>query len=307
MKRQHLIEAQEKFTPKLAEDFRKNGAIRLSAKNIQIIDCRFDNAEIIAAAQHWYPTNYRDDLKTDQALSAWERGVQVCLTAEPTDASAFHLEDEQAFQDTLSKVNLLEFQEEPKEFAFYYKGMPFYPLREPYPFVLPGYPMENTLYFRCLLLHYKQILEANEFLELQALPPEPELLAKLAQRYRGMLEKRAQKIYETWGNALNGKEVYFWGHGAAWRHFRHYFAGTKPRCILVDMENLNEKESRADGIALRHPRDLLREGAQALPSVMFARQEFADVWSKAVCSRYSSLISGKLMLCRLERYFLTSQ
>ncbi|MDR2050484.1 MAG: radical SAM protein [Deltaproteobacteria bacterium] len=299
MKRQHLIEAREKFTPGLAADFRKKGAIRLEGEIVEVRGHSFDNAEIVAAAEDWYPANYRDDLKTDQALPAREKGIQTRLEPDPGDPLAFRLDDEAAFNAALARIRPLRPEEDPLEFSFYYKGFSFKPLREPYPFVLPEHPEENLLYFRCLLLHYKQILDEDEFSKLRAASPEPGFLATLAQRYRGKLEERLNKIYENWGKALNGQEAYFWGHGAAWRHFRRHFAGARPRCFLVDAENGACVDSRVDGIPVRHPRDVLLEGGEALPSVMFARQEFAEEWSRAVRSKYAPLLAGELMLCRL--------
>jgi hypothetical protein len=156
-----------------------------------------------------------------------------------------------------------------------------------------------------MLLHYKQILDVDEFSKLQAASPESEFLTELAHRYRRKLEERSEecekKRLEEWGRALNGQETYFWGHGAAWRHFKHYFAGARPRCFLVDVASGCRTDSQVDGIPVRHPHDLLREGGEALPSVMFARQEFVEVWSRAVRSNYAPLLAGELMVCRLRR------
>lgn len=67
---------------------------------------------------------------------------------------------------------------------------------------------------------------------------------------------------------LEGREVYFWGHGGMFRRKRHVFAACKARCILSD---LKERPAFVDGLPVRHPDEVLGEG-EVLPIVIFGGQ-----------------------------------
>lgn len=298
MERQHLEESKEKFSPKLAKAFAEAGAIRIEEKSIEIFDGTFTKEQIIAAARDWYPTNYRDDLKADEALPKWEKGVQTCLEPDPAATDTFCLDTEEDFARALAGISQLPSPELPQEFAFYYKNWPFYPLREPYPFVMPNMPVENELYFRAMLLHYRQLVDDATFAALQAQKPTPQLLTELAHQYRQLVEDRYAAHVEALGQSLAGQEVYFWGYGAAWKHFGKYFAQTKARCFLADTSPCCDSQT-VDGIPVMSPQELVRQNAPALPSVMFVRNGFVQ-WGDKVTAEYPSLLKGDLHIVRFK-------
>ena len=301
MQRQHLEESTEKFTPHLAEEFSLAGGIRLDKKHIEIFDKTFTNAQIIAAAQDWYPTNYRDDLKADDTLNDWEKGVLVDLEPDQTEPLAFHLDTKDDFTKALGCIVRLAPDELPKEFSFYYKGWPFKPLREAYPFVLPNRPQENMLYYRAMLLHFRQILNDADFAELRAKPLTPEMLQGLAHSYRLAVASHYSKQAQRTAASLAGQRVYFWGHGAAWRSYASSFNALRPVCFLDDLQNSHAPE--VDGILVRSPEELLAENAPALPSVMFVREEHIS-WADKTRAKYGKLISGDLHVTILGQSLL---
>lgn len=296
MERQHLVESKEKFSPKLAEAFAEAGAIRIDDKNIEIFDGQFTNEQIIEAARDWYPANYRDDLKADETLPIREKGVQSCLEPDPAATDTFCLDTEEGFARALAGISQLPQQVIPQEYAFYYKGWPFYPLREPYPFVLPDMPVENLLYFRAMLLHFRQVVDDATFAAMQEQQPTPELLKSLAHQYRELIEVHYAAHVQALGQSLAGQEVYFWGPGATWKRFGKYFAQCKPRCFLADSPGSGECQT-VDGIAVESPRELVRKNAPALPSVMFIRSTYTQ-WADKVAAEYPSLVKGKLHIVR---------
>ena len=298
MERQHLVDSQEKFTPKLAEAFAKAGGIRLSEKSIALFDEQFTNSQIIEAARNWYPTNYRDDLKADETLPTWEKGVLTCLEPDPEDKYSFHLDTEEDFARALAAVVPVPPGQTPREFAFYYKNWPFYPLREPYPFVLPENPVENLLYHRAMLLHFRQILDDTAFAAMREQALTPELLQGLGHAYRKQVDARYDAYVRDLGRSLAGQEVYFWGHGAAWKRFGTYFSETKPRCFLVDLPAASAEQT-VDGIPVFSPEDVLQQNAPALPSVMFVRSNFAQ-WADKIRNDYAALIKNELHIVLLQ-------
>jgi len=293
MPRQHLEETVEKFTPQLARDFREAGAIRVDSKSIEIFDGQFTNAAIIKAAKDWYPTNYRDDLKADETLPAWEKGVLVDLEPDLDAPDVFRLDSEADFTTALASIKPLPPGAIPAEFAFLYKGWPFRPLREPYPFVLADRPEENLLYFRALLLHFRQIVDDATFERLRESVLSPEYLRGLAHYYRQLVRDRYAIYAEQLGASLAGQEAYFWGHGAAWRYYARFFDSVRPRCFLVDQPSHAAQPDTVDAIPVMNPCELLRQSAPALPSVMFVREPFVG-WGARVSHEYASLLDGPL-------------
>ena len=298
MERQHLVDSREKFTPALAEAFDKAGAIRLGEKSIEIFDGQFTNSQIIDAARDWYPTNYRDDLKADETLPSWEKGVLTNLEPDAEAQDTFHLDTEEDFDEALANIPLCQPHEVPTEFAFYYKNWPFYPLREPYPFVLPENPVANQLYFRAMLLHYRQILDDESFENLRNQQVTPAMLQMMAHQYRKQVAERYQGYVRSLGEKFAGQEVYFWGHGAAWQIYRQYFTKAKPLAFLVDIPT-EQKIDKVDGIPVYVAEDMLHNNAPARPSIMFVRSCFAQ-WADKVCADYSGLIDGPLQLVQMH-------
>ena len=173
---------------------------------------------------------------------------------------------------------------------------PYKLLRESYPFVLPNKPEENRLYFRAMLLHFRQILDDRAFAELCARPLTPALLQNLAHEYRQAIATYYEAQAQSLAAECVGQRVYFWGHGAAWRSYGKYFQDARPVCFLVDHTNCQETE--VDGIPVRSPDDLLAENAPALPGIMFVREEYAS-WAETVRAKYGKLISGDMRLAML--------
>ena len=184
----------------------------------------------------------------------------------------------------------------PLEFSFYYKNWPFKPLREPYPFVLPDRPEENRLYYRAMLLHFRQILDDAAFAELQARPVTPDLLQGLAHSYRQAVAAYYDEQARRIAAKLSGERVYFWGHGVAWRRYADLFAKARPDCFISDLPEDNARE--VDGIPVRTPEELLADNAPALPGVMFVREDFVS-WAAEASAKYPGLISGNLRVALL--------
>jgi hypothetical protein len=291
MSRQYLVETQEKFSPCLLDDFRKRGAVCLEAKrHIKVFDTVFSRAEIVAAANSWYPTNYRDDQKSDQTLAVWEKGILACLTPDPSDPAILRLDSEEAYRQALSCVGKIGMDEKPRVWSFWYRGMAFDPIKEPYPFVLVGHEEENRLYRHIMLIHFRQLLDDTSFAALEAEPITREYLTNLGQRYKDLLKKWHEKWIERLGRFLSGKCVYFVGYGVTWKRFRKYFAEAQPRCFVDCMDDTIPNEFSVDGIKVKHIGRLLQESAEPLPFVIFCKSFQADAFREMVRTRYKDLV-----------------
>ena len=88
---------------------------------------------------------------------------------------------------------------------------------------------------------------------------------------------------------LAEKEVYFWGCGAAYKEYRHFFAATRPQCILLDLPGAPQS---VDGIPVKNPAQL-GASAKRLPVVVFARTEYYGKIKKKLCGEYSALVEGE--------------
>ena len=133
---------------------------------------------------------------------------------------------------------------------------------------------------------YKKLYEEREFsLDWPELRLNPGLLAVAEVLYHTvgqvrLLQERMQEIparpspgyaatLHKEAARLSGREVYFWGRGDIYRRQKGLFAQTRPRCVLVDVEQGALPDS-VDGIPVRHPKDVLPSG-DILPIVVFVQ------------------------------------
>jgi hypothetical protein len=56
-------------------------------------------------------------------------------------------------------------------------------------------------------------------------------------RHRRSSPEELMRLTAWQADALEGREVYFWGCGEAWRRYQNFFSRTKPLAVLLDAEN----------------------------------------------------------------------
>ena len=88
---------------------------------------------------------------------------------------------------------------------------------------------------------------------------------------------------------LAGRDVYFWGCGAAYKKFQHIFATAKVRCIFVDLPNPPQS---VDGIPVRHPAELCAS-AKKLPMIVFTNARYRKAIKDKLHGEYSFLVAGE--------------
>jgi hypothetical protein len=102
--------------------------------------------------------------------------------------------------------------------------------------------------------------------------------------------------------ALAGREVYFFGCGAAYEANKHLFAASRPRAILVDMVPESGLPESVDGLPVRFARDVLPDAAakgEILPLVVFARKDWALRVAANLEKAYPAFAGDNMILCGL--------
>lgn len=85
------------------------------------------------------------------------------------------------------------------------------------------------------------------------------------------------------GQRLTGLAAYFWGGGEAWRMYKQYFKGVRPKTLLMDTPNA---PLDVDGIPVDHPDNCLREPCEKLPLVVFAQPQNSGFIIKKIIEKY---------------------
>ena len=91
-------------------------------------------------------------------------------------------------------------------------------------------------------------------------------------------------------SSFAGKEVYFWGCGATYKKYRHFFADAQVRCILFDLPNAPQS---VDGIPVKHPAELYKTSAERLPVIVFTRAMYCSTIEESLYGLYNSLVEGE--------------
>jgi hypothetical protein len=160
--------------------------------------------------------------------------------------------------------------------------MIFDPLYDHYPFVLKNNEEGNILYYRGLMLYFRWFMEDGEFSVLLERGYARERLTELTEQCIDLRERRIARYYTDESRKYDGREVYFWGAGAAWRQYRPLFAKAKPVAMLLDGEFLQRQNGKSiDGIPVRDPEKVLNEKS-SLPLIVFARAEHAEAMEHAI-------------------------
>jgi hypothetical protein len=181
---------------------------------------------------------------------------------------------------------------------FLHRGLSFDALHDQYPFVLPEYAAWRHLYYRGLTLYLRALLDDEAFARL---PGEECSFAELVALPDRILRLVGGILFQTVREraaGLAGREAYFWGYGAAWRHYRELFAEVKPRCFLVDLPGGQEM---AEGVPVRHPGDMERDMANdgGLPVVLFVRRQHISGLEHAL-AKYPALAGREIIWAPLE-------
>lgn len=103
-----------------------------------------------------------------------------------------------------------------------------------------------------------------------------------------------QRLAAYEGQGLAGREVYFWGAGAAYRAYGIFFSQAKPRAILLD--HTDTLPARIDNIPVTHPDAVLLTG-KILPLVIFANPPHAGAILAKIQKQYPDYPLNKMVLC----------
>ena len=272
--RQLLGHRGELFSPGLLGDFRKRKLIRLNDQ-VSVVDQQYDVDTIERYAKTWYPGNYREDIVEDEDLPSFFKGFNVPLRLKDNDESLFCVDTDAEYAEALKRVVTLPIVEgphlAPKRRYFLYQGLPFDALYDQYPFVLPERRHERHLYYRGLMLYLRCLLDDEAFAQLPGEDCSFEELAALPDKIHTLFNTVLLGEVEKRAKALAGREVYFWGCGAAWRQYRQFFSNVNARCFLVDV---GSAPAKVDGLEIRNPEHMAEEFAKDgnLPIVVFARR-----------------------------------
>jgi len=273
--RQLLGHRGELFSPGLLADFRERRLIHLD-DTVTVVKQQYDAEAIERHAKTWYPGNYREDIVDDEALPSFFKGLNVPLRLKDNDARLFRVDTDDAYAEALNRVAALPIVEGPrlalKRRYFLYQGLPFDALYDQYPFVLPEHRHERHLYYRGLTLYLRCLLDDAAFAQLPGEDCSFEDLIALPDTIHTLFNTVLLGEVEQRAGNLAGREAYFWGCGAAWRHYRQLFSAVKPRCFLVDV---GSPPAAADGLEIRNPAHMAEEFAKDgnLPVVVFARRQ----------------------------------
>lgn len=104
-------------------------------------------------------------------------------------------------------------------------------------------------------------------------------------------ESEARRAAET----LAGREVLFWGAGAAYEYYKGLFSGVRPRAIVVDER---WPSGPGDGIPVRSFAEL-EEADKALPVIAFSRLEYSHAMRNSIRLHYGSSGMPLLFACVL--------
>lgn len=94
-----------------------------------------------------------------------------------------------------------------------------------------------------------------------------------------LLQENAQAkhlaVLQAWSEKLQGKEVFFWGCGAAYEAHKELFSKTKPKAVLLSLPYAEaERRTHIGGLPILSA-DSVREQDHSLPVVVFSRLEHA--------------------------------
>jgi hypothetical protein len=101
--------------------------------------------------------------------------------------------------------------------------------------------------------------------------------------------------------ALAGREVYFFGYGAAYETYKHLFAATRPKAILVDMVPASGLQETVDGLPVRFAKDVLPPASarsEILPLIIFAREAWASSLASKLSRLYPAFAGDNMLICR---------
>ncbi len=120
--------------------------------------------------------------------------------------------------------------------------------------------------YRSMLIHFRLILDDNEFLRFRAKASYRKNPEKLLGLFNLLLTAKHNKYIEEMAISLEGKEVFFFGCGKIYHARKSLFAKSKPRAILVDRQ---VEEKIVDGLEVIQLKDALL-GNEHLPIIIFS-------------------------------------
>jgi MoaA/NifB/PqqE/SkfB family radical SAM enzyme len=102
-------------------------------------------------------------------------------------------------------------------------------------------------------------------------------------RHRGSSPEELMRFIARQADILEGREVYFWGCGEAWRRYGNFFSRTKPLAMLLDMENALPAEIA--GLPVFSPSVALHPD-QKIPLVIFASPPNNRTIAETISGKY---------------------
>lgn len=181
------------------------------------------------------------------------------------------LESEQDFQESLGFAAQISY--DPARlvinypFSAYFRPLPKTPIVLRHPEIMPNTYDRNKWYYRALLLELRHMADDRLFASVAEDPYYREHPAALKSLNRVIMRDLHHDYLRKEIERLGDSEVYFWGCREMYRYKKYLFANTRPICILEDTETATA--GFVDGIAVRHPRDVLPRYAPK-PIIIFS-------------------------------------
>lgn len=100
---------------------------------------------------------------------------------------------------------------------------------------------------------------------------------------------------------LADKEVYFFGVGAAYEHYKHLFAKARPRAALVSTRYAGSPPDAIDDIPIRVIDEVLTGNNDIVPIILFSRREHAERMVYFLEEKYPAWAGGNIFLMILEQ------
>lgn len=157
------------------------------------------------------------------------------------------------------------------------------PIKKNYPEIMQlSYP-NSQFYYNAMLLEFRLLLNDDEFSSLRrdkSYHDHPYLLGKL---YHNTIQERHKSYFEKELNRIQGKDVFIYGGGEAYRQNRHLLHGVNIRAILMDTPEHN----KIDGIQVTHPDNATIHPGNAV--IIMARYQNINIMYRKIRYKFKNL------------------
>ncbi|CAK7027880.1 MAG: hypothetical protein DELT_02653 [Desulfovibrio sp.] len=148
--------------------------------------------------------------------------------------------------------------------------------------------------------HVRHILGKEQFECFANRPDYRDSVPWLLDQASKLVRERHMAYLQQAAEELAGKEVYYFGCGAAYQEYKYLFRSCLPRNILVTLVSAGTPQ-QIDGIPLAHPEDVLHGTTHeaALPMVVFTRLEHGNAILRYLARLFPRYAGNNFVNCVL--------